>query len=264
VGLPRAPWPPSRRCRPRAWWTRRGTSGTLPSRAATVRRRARGGSLVRVCAGGWQGRGGGVCAWTCVRVCVGGCAGAFQTAGQLIHRNPASGWFNVFKSGRKWVGVVGARGVNLRTSLHAEAWCAAVELEWLLDLWCREHGAWVATGLACMPCNRACGPVGAGVARSEFVSNLPQLQAAGHVDAEGRLVKPVVVRRLRALPAPRLGAPKPLVRVRARCGRCTRGAPTRRRVVCGCAGVGVGGPHRCGRGGGEGPVRAERGDRRAR
>jgi hypothetical protein len=48
------------------------------------------------------------------------------------------------------------------------------------------------------------------------VSNLPQLQAAGHVDAEGRLVKPVVVRRLCALPAPRLGAPKPLVRLQPR------------------------------------------------
>jgi hypothetical protein len=63
------------------------------------------------------------------------------------------------------------------------------------------------------------------------VSNLPQLQAAGHVDAVGRLVKPVVVRRLRTLPAPRLGAPKPLVRVQLRCRCCARGAPTRRCVV---------------------------------
>jgi hypothetical protein len=56
------------------------------------------------------------------------------------------------------------------------------------------------------------------------VSNLPQLQAAGHVDAEGRLVKAVVAGRLPKLPAPRLGAPKPLVRVRLRCRRCSRGA----------------------------------------
>jgi hypothetical protein len=76
-----------------------------------------------------------------------------------------------------------------------------------------------------------CGRVGAGIARSELVSNLPQLQAAGHVDAEGRLVKPVVVRRLRTLPAPRRGAPAPLVRVWLRCRRCHRGRPTRRCVV---------------------------------
>jgi hypothetical protein len=63
------------------------------------------------------------------------------------------------------------------------------------------------------------------------VSNLPQLQAAGHADAEGRLVKAVVVRRLPTLPAPRRGAPAPLVRVRLRCRRCVSGAPTRRCVL---------------------------------
>jgi hypothetical protein len=65
-----------------------------------------------------------------------------------------------------------------------------------------------------------------------LVSNLPQLQAAGHVDTEGRLVKAVVVRRLPTLPAPRHGAPKPLVRVLLRCRRCACGAPTRYRDVC--------------------------------
>jgi hypothetical protein len=65
-----------------------------------------------------------------------------------------------------------------------------------------------------------------------LVSNLPQLQAAGHVDAEdrpqvvphvnaeGRLLKPVVVLRLPDMPAPRLGAPEPLVRLWLRCHRC--------------------------------------------
>jgi hypothetical protein len=71
-----------------------------------------------------------------------GCAGAFLIPGQgQVHRNPACSWFNVYKRDGKWVGVVRARGVRLRTSGHAEAWRAAVELEWLLDRWCREHGA---------------------------------------------------------------------------------------------------------------------------
>jgi hypothetical protein len=109
---------------------------------------------------GGEGGGGAVC--TDVRVCVVGCAGAFQTAVQQIERNPASGWFNVVKrKGGKWVGYVGARGVYLRTSPHAEAWRAAVELEWLLDRWCREHGAWAATGAGCMPCHCACVAVSA-------------------------------------------------------------------------------------------------------
>jgi hypothetical protein len=164
--------------------------------------------------GGRAGGGGGLCAWMRGCGCVGGCAGVFQTATKRIERNPACGWFNVHKAKGKWVGVVIARGVYLRTSRHAEAWRAAVELEWLLDRWCREHGAWAAAGTACMRWHRGCGRVVAGVPRSELVSNLAQLQAAGHVDAEGRLVKAVVVRRLRTQPAPRLGAPKPLVRVR--------------------------------------------------
>jgi hypothetical protein len=84
-----------------------------------------------------------------VGMCAIGCAGAFQTATHQIERNPASGWFNVYKRNGKWVGVVIARGVYLRTSPHAEAWRAAVELEWLLDRWCREHGACVRSGAAC-------------------------------------------------------------------------------------------------------------------
>jgi hypothetical protein len=103
----------------------------------------------------WQGGGGGaVCMCGCA--CVGGCAGAFQTANkQLINRNPASGCFNVRKWGRKWVGEVQSRGVYLRTSGHAEAWRAAVELEWLLDRWCRKHGALAAAGALRPMCHRA-------------------------------------------------------------------------------------------------------------
>jgi hypothetical protein len=191
--------------------------------------------MARVCecvpAGGGAGQGGGgaVCVDACARVR--GCAGAFQTASKQIERNPASGWFNVFKRDGKWVGEVRSRGVYLRTSGHAEAWRAAAELEWLLDRWCREHGAWAAAEAVCMLRHHACGRVCAGVARSELVSNLPQLRAAGHVDAEGRLVVPVLVVRLRTLPAPRLGAPQPLVRVRPSCRRWLRGAPTRRCVA---------------------------------
>jgi hypothetical protein len=174
---------------------------------------------------------------------MGACAGAFLTTHHHIERNPASGWFNVYKLKDKWVGYVYARGVYLRTSRHAEAWRAAVELEWLLDRWCREHGACGAAGAARMRWHRLCGRVGAGVPRSELVSNLPQLQAAGHVDAEGRLVKAVVVRRLRTQPAPRSGAPKPLVRVRLRCRRCARGTPlagvSRAQVSVGRIDVGV-------------------------
>jgi hypothetical protein len=92
-------------------------------------------------AGGWQGAGGGGGVHERVGVWAWGCAGAFQTASQQIHRNPASALFNVVKKGGKWVGRAFARGVELRTSRHAEAWHAAVELGWLLDRWCRKHGA---------------------------------------------------------------------------------------------------------------------------
>jgi hypothetical protein len=88
-----------------------------------------------------------------------GCAGAFQTATKQIERNPVCGWFNVVKVKGKWVGQVYGRGVELRTSPHAEAWRAAVELEWLLDRWCREHGECGAAGAACMPRHRACAAV---------------------------------------------------------------------------------------------------------
>jgi hypothetical protein len=68
-------------------------------------------------------------------------AGAFTTAigGKRVTRN-GSGYFNVYKSHGKWVGLVKARGVKLHTTYHAEAWRAAVELEWLLGLWCAKHG----------------------------------------------------------------------------------------------------------------------------
>jgi hypothetical protein len=86
------------------------------------------------------GGGGGGCAHGHAGERVVGCAGAFRTVLRQIKRNPACGWFNVFKYKGKWVGQVIARGVTLRTSGRADAWRAAVELEWLLDRWCREHG----------------------------------------------------------------------------------------------------------------------------
>jgi hypothetical protein len=89
-----------------------------------------------------------------------GCAGAFRTVLRQIERNPSCGWFNVVKVNGKWRGGVVTRGVHLRTSLHAEAWRAAVELEWLLDRWCREHGACgAALGDVRMPRHRACAAV---------------------------------------------------------------------------------------------------------
>jgi hypothetical protein len=124
---------------------------------------------------------------------------------------------------------------------HAASTCARLRTRRRGALRWSWSGCWTAgaastvrgrlRGLHVAVASRACGHVVAGVARSECVSNLPQLQAAGHVDAEGRLAVPVVVRRLRKLPAPRLAAPRPLVRSRARCCRCARGAPTRWCVV---------------------------------
>jgi hypothetical protein len=114
--------------------------------------------VARLCecalAGGSGGGGRGVHGRVGGRV--GGCAGAFQTAKRHIVRNPACGWFNVVKRKGKWVGKVIARGVELCTSVHAEAWRAAVELEWLLDRWCRKHGACGAVGAVCMLWQRAC------------------------------------------------------------------------------------------------------------
>jgi len=71
-------------------------------------------------------------------------AGAFTnaTTGRRVTRNVDSGYFNVLKRYGKWVGQVKARGVPLYTSRHAEAWRAAVELEWVLGLWCAKHGEW--------------------------------------------------------------------------------------------------------------------------
>jgi hypothetical protein len=106
------------------------------------------------------GGGGGIGSMDArVRAWVDGCAGAFQTVHNQVKRNPACDWFNVVKRRGKWVGCVIARGIILRTSPHAEAWRAAVELEWLLDRWCRKHGALAATGAACMPWHRACAVV---------------------------------------------------------------------------------------------------------
>jgi hypothetical protein len=92
---------------------------------------------------GVAGGGGGhvcPCAWTLAFAWLGACAGTFRKANkQLIHRNPACGMFNVYQVGEMWRGKVTARGVTLRTSFHTEAWRAAVELEWLLDRWCRRY-----------------------------------------------------------------------------------------------------------------------------
>jgi len=59
--------------------------------------------------------------------------------GRRVTRNVDSGYFNVRKRDGKWLGQVKARGVTLYTSPHAEAWRAAVELEWVLGLWCAKH-----------------------------------------------------------------------------------------------------------------------------
>jgi len=67
-------------------------------------------------------------------------------------RNLGSGYFNVVKHNGKWRGQVEARGVTLRTSPHAEAWRAAVELEWVLGLWCAKHGEWRSVGCRCVAC----------------------------------------------------------------------------------------------------------------
>jgi hypothetical protein len=129
---------------------------------------------------GGRGRGACVFPWTCGRV--GGCAGAFQTAVHQIERNPACGWFNVYKWRGKWIGQVFARGVQLRTTPHAEAWRAAVELEWLLDRWCREHGACLGSGAARMfPPHCACVRRGS----TERVSEQPAAAAGGGARGRG-------------------------------------------------------------------------------
>jgi len=130
-----------------------------------------------------------------------------------VTRHVDSGYFNVRKHKGKWRGQVEARGVTLYTSLHAEAWRAAVALEWLLGLWCAKHGEW--RGLSrCGVCAIAVGWC-AGVPRSEVVSNLPQLQAEDRVGSDGRVAAVVEVKREPQLLDPRL-EPKSRVRVVAR------------------------------------------------
>jgi len=82
------------------------------------------------------------------------CAGAFTnaTTGHRVTRHVGSGYFSVSKYRGKWRGQVNARGVPLHTSYHAEAWQAAVELEWLLGLWCAKHGEWGSVGCRCVAC----------------------------------------------------------------------------------------------------------------
>jgi len=150
------------------------------------------------------------------------CAGAFTTAiqGKRITRNVGSGYFNVSKYNGKWRGQVNARGVPLRTTAHAEAWRAAVELEWVLGLWCAKHGEWRGCGCgACAPwlLSRVRGWC-AGVPRGELVSNLPQLQAEGRVGSDGRLAEGMEVDREPELPAPVEAAPKSTVRAAVGCG----------------------------------------------
>jgi len=157
-------------------------------------------------------------------------AGVFTngTRGKRVTRNAGSGYFNVVKYNGKWRGQVMARGVDLRTSPHAEAWRAAVELEWVLGLWCAKHGEW--RGCRCAACAPwlLAGVRGwcAGVPRSEVVTNLPQLQAEGRVGSDGRLAEAMEVDREPELPAPpapksvcapALAAPKAMVRVAVGC-----------------------------------------------
>jgi len=144
-------------------------------------------------------------------------AGSFTTAikGHRVTRHVDSGYFNVVKDRNKWLGLVKARGAKLRTSCHAEAWRAAVALEWVLGLWCAKHGE--LQGCRCVAERRAswllAGVRGwcAGVPRGELVSNLPQLQAEGRVGSDGRLAEAVEVDHKPDLPAPVL-APKSMVR----------------------------------------------------
>jgi len=157
------------------------------------------------------------------------CAGTFLTSfgGHRVTRNVDSGYFNVYKSHGKWVGVVEARGAKLRTWYHAEAWRAAVELEWVLGLWCAKHGEWrYAAALWCVRHGCWAGVRGwcAGVPRGELVSNLPQLQAEGRVGSDGGLAEAMEVDREPELPAPR--APKSTVRAAVGCGRQC--------AACGC------------------------------
>jgi len=107
---------------------------------------------VRVAALHWVGEAGGLCVWR--GVAWWWRAGAFTTAfgAQRVTRNADSGYFNVGKRNGKWRGEARARGVTLRTTPHAEAWRAAVELEWLLGLWCAKHGEWRGCrGVTCAP-----------------------------------------------------------------------------------------------------------------
>jgi hypothetical protein len=68
-------------------------------------------------------------------------AGTFTSPlGITVVRNRLSGYFNVMRRGSLWIGELRARNVSLHTSLHAVAWRAAAELDWVLDRWCRKHG----------------------------------------------------------------------------------------------------------------------------
>jgi hypothetical protein len=209
----------------------------------------------------WRVAGGGG------RVCFHGRVGAWLGA-QGRSRRPCTRSSATQRAAGSTFTSGGASG--LAKSLHAASNCALPRtrrrgvLRWSLS-GCWTAGAastvrvWARELLACF---RHIVRVCAGVPRSELVSNLPQLQAAGHVDAEGRLVVPVAVRRLPKLPAPRSGAPAPLVRLQLRWPSLR----TRRLPLAGvsCGRAGVGGPHRCGRCGGGGAVRAGCGDGRAR
>jgi len=124
----------------------RGGRRTMRRRAGTVSGARVAQSQSRRCSG-WARQADCVCgmAWWWR-------AGAFTTGigGRRVTRNADSGYFNVRKRSGKWVGHVRARGVTLRTTPHAEAWRAAVALEWLLGLWCAKHGE--CRGCGCVAC----------------------------------------------------------------------------------------------------------------
>jgi hypothetical protein len=84
----------------------------------------------------------------------------------------ASGFlFNLtFTVEGRWTGQVSLLGRTARVGPHAEAWQAAVELEWQLARWCAHTG----------------------IARSHYVSNAARLLELGFVDAEG-VVSDIVI-----------------------------------------------------------------------
>ena len=68
---------------------------------------------------------------------------SFKTDSKPVNATAASEWyFNVHKRKDKWAGHVMVRGAQLWTTPQLTPTAAAVELEWVVDAWCRKHGEW--------------------------------------------------------------------------------------------------------------------------